>query len=102
MERSPGWPSRAFLRFPAHRHSAHLEGDTLTLRMRALTALQLYFDGTLPVDRNVPVDVRVGIQNLGLFRVEALECAERFPENEPVIVRFSRVKSAGCPPATEA
>jgi len=39
-----------------------------------------------------------GGEEIGLFRVVALECAERFPENEPVILRLSRVKQPGVEP----
>jgi len=57
-----------------------------------LTALQLYVDGTLPVDRSAPVSLEVGGRALGEFFVEWLRCADRHYAGEPM---YLRLRAAG-------
>src|ERR1700730_8472986 len=58
--------------YPAEQHHAIEDGDGVTLQMAALTALQLYHDGTLPVNREQPVELTVADRRLGAFYVQWL------------------------------
>ena len=84
-----------YARLPAEHHRAIIADDTVTLRIPPLTALQLYVDGTLPIDRSVPVSLEVGGQALGEFLVEWLRCADRHYAGEPMFLRLRASKSAG-------
>lgn len=53
-----------------------------------LTVIQLYFDGTLPVDRTIPVSLEIGGLALGGFVVDWLRCAERHYAGEPMFLRL--------------
>lgn len=66
-------------------------GNTVTIRMPALTALQLYFDGTLPGDRSRSVSIEVEGRNLGTFLVEWLRIAGEDLNSGPVLLRFRAV-----------
>ena len=81
-----------FARAPTENHRAIVTDEAITLRLPMLTALQLYVDGTLPVDRRVPVSLEVGGHSLGEFFVEWLRCADRHYAGEPM---YLRLRAAG-------
>ncbi len=59
---------------------------SLVLEIYPLTLAQLYFDGVLPQDRDVPVDVRVGRRKPSRWRVHSLQMQEnRWQEHVMVL-----------------
>ncbi len=80
--------SVGYVSLPPSHHEAIIDGDTVTLRLPPLTAIQLYFDGTLPVDRSIPVSLEIDRLALGEFVVEWLRCAERHYAGEPMFLRL--------------
>jgi hypothetical protein len=85
----------AYARKPPEHHRAIITDDSVTLRIPPLTALQLYMDGTLPIDRSVPVLIEIDGQRLGAFFIEWVRCAERHYAGEPMFIRLRASKSAG-------
>jgi uracil-DNA glycosylase family 4 len=82
------------LRFPAARHSAHLDGDMLTLTVQAPTVVQLYFDGIIPVDRSVPVAVRIGDGDEQRFVIEGVGVGDRNGSHDEIVLRMRRTDPA--------
>ncbi len=83
--------SVGYARRPAQHHGAVIDGDAVTLRLPPLTVIQLYFDGTVPVDRSIPVSLEVDGLALGEFVVEWLRCTERHYTGEPMFLRLRAV-----------
>lgn len=83
-----------FARLPAEHHRAIITDDAVVLRIPALTALQLYFDGTLPTDRSIPLSIEVGGHTLGEFFVEWLRCSDRHYAGEQIFIRLRASKTA--------
>ena len=77
--------------FPTKHHRAVLDEDAVTLRLPALTALQLYHDGVLPVHNKHPIELTIGDANIGWFIVEWLRCVPEHEFGDPVLIRFARV-----------
>ena len=88
IEDAWGTGSVGYARLPAQHHGAVIDGEVVTLRVPALTVLQLYFDGILPVDRSIPVTLEVDGQSLGEVIVESLRCAERHYAGEAMFPRL--------------
>ena len=59
--------------------------------MPALVALRLFFDGTLPQDRGMPVGIAIDGSEIGRSCVVDLTCASTDFEYRPVTLRFRRV-----------
>jgi hypothetical protein len=88
----PAWSKprgASFVIFPAEHHSAIVDGDVATIRVRALTAAQLLFDGVLPAVGGV-VNVCVGENDLGPLRVESLQTPESISDQQFVVLRLRR------------
>lgn len=84
----------SYLLLPEEHHHATIDDDAVVLRLPALTALQLYYDGILPVNREQPVDVSVGGKALGSFRVAWLRRpAESYEHHDSVLLRLERFAS---------
>ncbi|MBI5548140.1 MAG: hypothetical protein HY901_30030 [Deltaproteobacteria bacterium] len=84
--------SVSLLSLPDEHHTATVDGGgVVTLRLLALTALQLYFDGTLPADRGTAVSLEVGGQLLGDHHVEWLRCEGTGLHTEHVFLRLRPV-----------
>ncbi|MCI0574438.1 MAG: hypothetical protein L0Y66_27205 [Myxococcaceae bacterium] len=90
------YPTRAlaYMRLPAHRHEARVEGDAVTLRIPTLTVMQLCFDGVIPADRSVPVSLLVEGRIEGEYLVEWLRRLDGLEHGEPVLLRLRRITSS--------
>src|ERR1700761_4371335 len=75
---------------PAEHHHALEDDDGVTLRIPAMTALQLYHDGTLPADREQSVDLTVADQKLGSFFVQWLRGLSGGEVGDGVLLRLAR------------
>jgi hypothetical protein len=78
---------------PAEHHHLTQDEDNIILQIPLITAVQLYHDGVLPVDRSRTVEIAVGGKNLGAFRLEWLrKPADSFHERfgESILLRFDR------------
>lgn len=82
---------------PAEHHHLTQDRDNIILQIPLITAVQLYHDGVLPVDRSRSVEITVDDKNLGAFRLEWL----RKPENsllerfgESILLRFEKAEQA--------
>lgn len=82
--------SIAIRRLPEKHHHLIADGDGVTLRCPAITALQLYFDGVLPADRDEPVELSVAGKSLGSFAIEWLRRVDGDEFGEPILLRFRR------------
>lgn len=84
--------SVAIMRLPEKHHHLIADGDGVTLRVPAITALQLYYDGVLPADRDEPVELSVAGESLGRFAIEWLRRVDGHEFGEPILLRFRRVE----------
>lgn len=87
---------------PAEHHHLTQDRDSIILQIPLITAVQLYHDEVLPVDRSRSVEITVDGKNLGGFRLEWL----RKPENslldrfgESILLRFEKAEQAHPLPA---
>ena len=76
---------------PADAHQVIRDNEGVTLRTPSMTALQIYYDGVLPADRKLPIELTVGREKLGRFVVEWLRRIEPYEYGEPVLIRFTPV-----------
>ena len=63
---------------------------SLVLEIYPLTLAQLYFDGVLPQDRDVPVEVRVGRRKPSRWRVHSLEAHENRWHEHVMVLHLQR------------
>lgn len=77
--------------FPAAHHRVSADGETVVLRTPATVALQLYYDGVLPVNREQAVELKVGRKKAGRFLIKSLHCPEGYEFGEPVLIRFTPI-----------
>jgi tetratricopeptide (TPR) repeat protein len=91
---TPDSISISYLSLPEELHRLVADGDAVVLRIPAITALQLYYDGVLPQDQTRPVTLQAGDQALGTFRLASLrKPAEYYEHYEHVLLRFERVQA---------
>jgi hypothetical protein len=81
----------ALLSRPAKTFRAIAQGKTVILNMPELTALQLYFDGILPVDRSVPVTLEVEGKALGSFVVTSLRTPDHQRWDHHILLELQAV-----------
>lgn len=60
----------------------------LVLEVYPLTLAQLYFDGVLPQDRDVPVEVRVGRRKPSRWQVQSLEMQKNRWQEHVMVLRL--------------
>ena len=87
---------------PAEHHRLTQDGDMIILQIPLITAVQLYHDGVLPVDRSRSVEITLDGKNLGAFRLEWLRkpadsIHDRFGES--ILLRFDKAEQARQLPA---
>lgn len=75
---------------PAEHHHALEDEDGVTLRIPAMTALQLYHDGTLPANRDLSVELTIADRNLGAFFVQWLRGLSDGGFGNGVLLRLAR------------
>ena len=80
--------SIALMVLPVEHHRLTVDGDTVVLCTPAITALQLYYDGVLPADRDRAVELTLGSEKLGKYLVQSLRRVEMSQFGEPVLIRF--------------
>ena len=79
------YPTSSVTSIGLPRHSAVVDGDQMTLTMHPLTATQLYFDGVLPTDRAVTVEIAIGTKRAAQWRVVSL-CTQKNRHSEQLVV----------------
>jgi hypothetical protein len=87
---------------PAEHHRLTQDEDMLILQIPLITAVQLYHDGVLPVDRSRSVEITVDGKNVGAFRLEWLRKPadshdDRFGES--ILLRFDKAEQTHQLPA---
>lgn len=90
LDAAPGSKSLTFTAAPVERHSLSEDEEGVTVRLPALTALQLYQDGTLSGDPQKSVELTAAGRPLGghfLLWMRALAGNEF---GNPVLLRFGR------------
>lgn len=88
----------SYLQLPEAHHRISQGEGAIVLRVPAITALQLYHDGVLPVDRTQPVSLAIDGRELGTFYIAWLRRpAEQYDPGEPVLLRFERAPTAEQP-----
>jgi tetratricopeptide (TPR) repeat protein len=83
-----GSKSLSYLSAPVERHEATEDWEGVTLKLPALTALQLFYDGVLGADARKSVKITVGGRLLGAYH---LQWMHTLPVNEfggRVLLRF--------------
>ncbi len=82
----PRWRSNTLVCMGRPLAGVRNDDASLVLEIYPLTLAQLYFDGVLPQDRDVPVDVRVGRRKPSRWRVHSLQMQEnRWQEHVMVL-----------------
>ncbi len=66
---------------------------TLVLERYPLTLAQLYFDGVLPQDRAVPVEVQVGRREASMWRIAGLVMRENRWAEPVMVLQLERFDS---------
>lgn len=74
--------------FPAHRHSAHVEGDVVMVSAQAPTVVVLLAGGVLPPVAGRAVKIQIGGRTLGPLHLEAIESGETDSVGEVIVLRF--------------
>lgn len=64
-------------------------GDDLMLHVHPLTAVQLFYDGVLPQDRQVPVTVSVGRRDPSAYRLTDLTTQRSRAGQDVVVLSFT-------------
>jgi hypothetical protein len=83
----------SYLCLPAEHHEAVEDGDSIVLRIPAITALQLYHDGVLAAGADHGVEVSIDGHSRGHFRVETLSRPSHTTPFEHVLLRLTSVSS---------
>jgi tetratricopeptide (TPR) repeat protein len=87
--------SVSYLSLPEAHHRLVADGGAVVLRIPAITALQLYYDGALPQDRTRPVTLQAGDEVLGTFHLASMgKPAEYYNHDEHVLLRFERAQAS--------
>jgi tetratricopeptide (TPR) repeat protein len=82
--------SLTYVSAPIERHQAMEDEEGITLKIPALTALQLYSDGILPVGPRKSVDLSIAGRKLGAFYLHWLRGLPGDEFGAPVLLRFER------------
>jgi hypothetical protein len=82
--------SVSYVSAPVEQHQISEDGEGVTLKLPALTALQLYHDDVLSADPTKSVELTIAGRKIGVFYLQWLRS---LPGNEygvPVLLRFER------------
>jgi hypothetical protein len=85
--------SLTYVSAPVERHQAIEDQEGITLKIPALTALQLYSDGVLPVGPRKSVELSIAGRTLGTFYLQWLRSLPGDEFGGPVLLRFERKPS---------
>jgi tetratricopeptide (TPR) repeat protein len=85
-----GSKSLSYLSGPVERHYATEDDDGVTLKMPALTALQLFYDGVLSADGRKSVELTVAGRPLGAYFLQWMHTLPGDEFGSPVLLRFGR------------
>jgi hypothetical protein len=91
-----GGKSLSYLSAPVERHHATEDAEGVTLKLPALTALQLCYDGVLTADSRKSVKLTVAGRPLGVYYLQWMHTLPGEEFGGPVLLRF------GSEPATKA
>jgi hypothetical protein len=80
--------SRSYVSAPAERHRVTEDQEGVTLKLPALTALQLYYDGVLSADARKSVELTVAGRPLGAHFVQWMRTLPGDEFGSPVLLRF--------------
>jgi hypothetical protein len=80
--------SVGLMSLPAQHHRIITDGDGVVLRLPAITALQLYYDGVLPSNCDRAIELKLGKKKVGRFVIESLRRVEGHHFGEPVLLRL--------------
>lgn len=90
----PNYPTRSFVYFGSPDVFVTEESDGLAVEMYPLTLAQLYFDGVLPQDRAIPVQVKVGRKKARPFHIDSMITRKNPWRSDIVVLRLVPVRSA--------
>jgi tetratricopeptide (TPR) repeat protein len=82
--------SVTYVSAPIERHQAMEDEEGIILKIPALTALQLYSDGVLPITPRKSVDLSIAGRKLGAFYLQWLRALPGDEFGSPVLLRFAR------------
>jgi hypothetical protein len=83
-----GSTSLSYLSAPVERHHATEDAEGVTLRLPALTALQLYYDGVLTADARKSVEVTIAGRPPGTYYLQWMHTLPGDEFGGPVLLRF--------------
>lgn len=75
---------------PAERHQAMVDGEGVTLKLPALTALQLFYDGVLKIEGCAAVELTVASRPLGAHYLHWMRALPGEEFGGPVLLRFAK------------
>jgi hypothetical protein len=90
LHADPNAKSLTYVSAPIERHQATEDEEGVTLKLPALTALQLYSDGVLPITPRKSVDLSIAGRKLGVFYLHWMRGLPGDEFGAPVLLRFGR------------
>jgi hypothetical protein len=99
LHADPSTQSASAISAPVERHQAFEDEQGVTLKLPALTALQLYADGILPAAPRKAVEITIAGRKLGAFYVHSLVLVPGHEFGSPVLLRFERKPAKKARPA---
>ena len=75
---------------PAERHRAMVDGEGVTLKLPALTALQLFYDGVVKVEGPAPMELSVASRALGAHYLQWMHALPGEEFGGCVLLRFGK------------
>lgn len=73
----PSAKSVAYVSFPAHRHTASVTAERVTICAHAISVVQLFATGVLPPIGSRAIALELDGQALGDWVLESVECSDR-------------------------
>jgi tetratricopeptide (TPR) repeat protein len=90
LHSNAGSKSVSYLSAPVERHHVTEDEDGVTLKLPALTALQLFYDGVLSADGRKSVELTVAGRPLGAHFLQSMHTLPGDEFGSPVLLRFGR------------
>jgi tetratricopeptide (TPR) repeat protein len=81
---------RSYVSAPVERHSLSEDEEGVTVKLPALTALQLYQDGTLSADAHKAVELTAAGRALGAYFLHWMRGVADTEIGSPIVLRFGR------------
>ena len=82
--------SVSYVSAPVERHQIGEDEEGVTLKLPALTALQLFYDDVLSADPTRPVELTIAPRKIGVFYLRWLRGLPGNEYGDPVLLRFER------------